>query len=86
MMPAANNAKGELSRNRPQRFGGLRGGFDLGNAVGVERRRRGDDDEEGNQVGEGYPNPGVDGDQRERVCKRLIEMPIQRRGGCRRGR
>ena len=49
MMPSGEQREREIAGDRPQRFGGLRRGIDLGDTVRVQRRGRGDDDEEGNR-------------------------------------
>ena len=50
MMPEREQKKRERAGERPQRFGGLGRGVDVGYAVGMQRRRRGDDDEKADDV------------------------------------
>ena len=68
MMPSENRKKGERAGQRPQCFGGFGRGADLGLAVGVQRRRGGDDDEEADEVRQYHADRGVDPDAKSLRC------------------
>jgi hypothetical protein len=63
--PGADDAEREQKKckrtgQRPQRFGGLRGGADLRDAMRMQRSRRGNDDEKADDIRQHHARGGVD--------------------------
>src|SRR6185369_15575207 len=66
----------ELARDRAQGFGGMRGRVDLGDARRAERRRRGDNDEEGDEVRGEHAYPGIERNLPEGLLPRIGAQAI----------